>query len=308
MRRSTTIRALVLVAASLLATAATSSPRDHRGGAPGPLVVQVQGAETAQERAADHLEDQRRHHTDQAWTIGLGVAAILAALAQFAVLGFQIIYLRRTVRDGERSIEAATAAAQAATLQARVMLATQNSEVLVSAIQLVPYPDAPPGQPDPIIAPGPLATPEMRITLLVSNVGKSRSALRKMCVEWLVVPRTSADENPDPPTSPAYTNDVGIGHVLEPDRNESMKWSGEVNSVVRLTPDQLNAINTNDAWLWVYGKIDAADLLKDVYEMGFAGHWEAVAGGTIGTSVIPVARGFVLEGPPPYIYRRKVGS
>ena len=62
-----------------------------------PFVVRISGAPTSQQQAADHAADVHRHDTDQAWIIGIGIAAIFAAIAQAAVLVWQIFYLRRTL-------------------------------------------------------------------------------------------------------------------------------------------------------------------------------------------------------------------
>jgi len=87
---------------------------NQRGSEALPVVVNIQGAETPQDRANDHADDVLRHNADQAWTIGIGVFAILAAFAQVGALVWQIIYLRRTVYDSEEAIKAAQRSAKAA--------------------------------------------------------------------------------------------------------------------------------------------------------------------------------------------------
>lgn len=70
-----------------------------------PLVVQVTGAPSREELAKDHRDDARRHDVDQRWVIGIGVTAILAALAQAVVLIWQIVYLRGTLGHAQISSE-----------------------------------------------------------------------------------------------------------------------------------------------------------------------------------------------------------
>jgi len=77
----------------------------QRGSDALPVVVKVQGAETPANRAADHAEDVSRHDTDQGWAVKLGVASILAALIQAAVLIWQIFYLGRTLDHERKSSE-----------------------------------------------------------------------------------------------------------------------------------------------------------------------------------------------------------
>lgn len=197
-----------------------------------------------------------------------------------------------------RADKTARISADAAFLQARAAVAAELSEFLIGKIDLVPYPDAPPGQSDVIVAPGPLQQSEMRVVVTVKNLGRTRSRMNELCVEWLVVDRTSPNINPDPPLAPAYNNRLGISHIFANDELMSLKWSGETNSIIYITDEQRRAINANAAWLWIYGSIRYSDFLKDEYEIGFAAHWEATAGATIGTTAILTARGFVMEGPP----------
>jgi hypothetical protein len=94
--------------------AQTQAADNQAGSAKAPLIIQVQGAETPQERAADHASDIARHDYDQTWTVRIGVAAVVAALIQAAVLVGQIFYLRRTVTDTEKMLKAAQRSASAA--------------------------------------------------------------------------------------------------------------------------------------------------------------------------------------------------
>jgi hypothetical protein len=107
------------------------------------------------------------------------------------------------------------------------------------------------------------------------------------------------------PLPPVYTNRVGSGLIFNADQNFPFKWSGGANSILRFSKKDVDAINNDDAWLWVYGVIRYEDFLNDEYDFGFVAHWEALPGVTVGATGIKVARGFVVEGPPPYNYRRK---
>lgn len=230
-----------------------------------------------------------------AWFTGL--LAVVAAIE----IGFLIV----AAKTANATAHSTGALASAAALQARAAVAAEFSELLIVHIDLVQYPDALPGMPDIIIPPGGITMSESRVVLTIKNVGRTRSRIHELCVEWLIIDRAALDKNPDPPKEPIYTNKIGISHIFDSNQILPLKWSGETNSIIRLNPTQITAINNNDAWLWVYGFIKYSDFLRDMYDMGFAAHWEATAGATIGTTVIPVPRGFVLEGPPAYNYRRK---
>lgn len=78
------------------------------------MVVQVQGADTPQQRAQSHAEDVAAHNLDQRWAVGIGLATIFAAFLQATIFIGQIIYLRQTVKEGRNAISAATRAAEAA--------------------------------------------------------------------------------------------------------------------------------------------------------------------------------------------------
>jgi fermentation-respiration switch protein FrsA (DUF1100 family) len=181
-------------------------------------------------------------------------------------------------------------------LQAKAAVAAELSEFIVVRTDLAPYPDAPPGHPDNIIAPGPLPRNELRVVITIKNIGRTRSRTSELCVEWRIIERESRDKNPDPPAEPIYENRIGMSHIFESDQILPLKWSGETNSVIRLTDSERTAINVNEAWLWVYETIRYSDFMRDEFDLGFVAHWEATAGATIGTTVIPVARGFVQEG------------
>ena len=143
-----------------------------------------------------------------------------------------------------------------------------------------------------------------RALVYFTNSGRSRSRMSELCVEWIVVPRP-ADRNADPPETPVYVNRVGTNHIFAADQTLAIKWMGGNNSLVSLTPEQRLAINSNAAWLWIYGSFVYADFMDETYDAGFVAHWEAIAGGTIGPAPLPNPRGIVLEGPPAYLYRNK---
>src|ERR1700689_5981210 len=138
---------------------------------------------------------------------------------------------------------------------------------------------------------------ELRIVIAFTNSGRGRSTLSQVCVEPLIVRRTASDKNPDPPAVPQYNNRIALSHIFDGNQTIPMKWGDGTFNVLRFTDEELSEINGNAAWLWIYGTFVYTDFIGQTYDAGFAFHWEAVAGSTIGTPGLPNPRGFVREGP-----------
>jgi hypothetical protein len=122
------------------------------------------------------------------------------------------------------------------------------------------------------------------------------------------VERTSEDANPDPPAVPVYENEIVESRVFRANETLLLTWMGEKNGVFRFTPEQRRQINNNDAWLWLYGYIVFTNAIDDEFTKGFIFHWEAREKATIGTTQVLTPRGFVMEGPAPYLYQREKKS
>jgi hypothetical protein len=287
----------------------------HHKGAENPPPLGEGHASSSSQTEADQTEKDRREHAANErglteYTGHLAIFTLLLVLiagVQASLFVWQLWLMREGVRDASDAAKAAQKAADATLLHARAAVAAEISELFVPQILLVIFPDQPPGVPDPIVSPGqiPPHVNQMRVVLTVVNAGRTRARMRELCVEWQIIDRTHSDRNPDPVDEPVYTNKIGTSHIFDKDQTLPLKWSGVQNGVISLTQEQKTALNTNQAWLWVYGCIVYSDFLADEYDLGFVGHWEATPGATIGTPNLPVARGFVMEGPPAYIYRRK---
>ncbi len=310
---------LGLVATILIFGAAQSQPKSKPQNKPSELSVQqspTQPTPTAQNLSPEQitkaitdglitaLKEYETHHPalppdNSSWYFNLFLIAFTACLVVVGAIQCYIIFW---------TLKATETAANAAALQARAAVGAELAELVIHRIDLVPFPDATPGQQDFAIAAGPLAPNEMRAVVHVTNSGRTRSRINQICVEWIVVERNSPTKNPDPPVVPVYQNQIGTSHIFGENQTIPLKWSGGTNSIIRLTTVQRTAINNNTAWLWVYGVIRYVDFLRETYDIGFCAHWEAVAGSTI-SDFGPVStnspRGFVMEGPPPYIYRKK---
>jgi hypothetical protein len=241
---------------------------------------------------------------------GWGEPIVVVTFLLFAVGAAQLGLFYRQLKLIRESLEPATAAAKAAKdtaaaalLQARAAIGADRSELIVSHISLVYFPESDRSNQNVPIPNGVIERNELRAIVHFTNSGRSRSRMTELCIEWAVVPRP-ANKNADPSEVPIYTNPVGANHIFAPDQTIPIKWLGGDNSIIRLLPDQRMAINSNTAWLWIYGSFVYADFMDEIYDAGFVAHWEAVAGGTIGPAPLPNPRGIVLEGPPAYIYRR----
>ena len=231
-------------------------------------------------------------------------ALVIVGGIQIAVFLRQLRLIRESLSPAVQAAEAAQDTAAAALLQARAAIGADRSDLIVSHISLVAFPESDQSNQNVPIPNGAIGRNEFRAIVHFTNSGRSRSRMSELCVEWIVVPRPS-DRNADPPQKPIYTNRVGANHIFAADQTIPIKWMAGNNSIIRLLPEQRTAINDNTAWLWIYGRFTYADFMDEIYDAGFVAHWEAVAGGTIGPAPIPNPRGIVLEGPPAYLYRHK---
>jgi hypothetical protein len=210
--------------------------------------------------------------------------------------------------DMLRSVIAAEQAAIAARRSADVLVASDLSEPVPANILLVTFPDPLLGSPENTTSGGPLSHNQFRIVIVIKNLGRTNTKIKNVCVEWSIINCENYKENPSPSIEPVYVHNTPTAIFLGGNEVISFKWSGETNGVVSLGVDQREALNTNNAWLWVWGRIIYVDFVGNEYELGFVAHWEAVAGSTIGAAAVTMARGFVIEGPPTYIYGRRRDS
>jgi len=286
---------LLAVAIFALGAAFWSSPNSS---AP---IQQQSRAQTAEPSTKNKEEISWWQDPIAVFTLGLVFIGVLQAFIFYR----QMVLIRRSLGPAEKAANAAQDTATAALLQARAAVGAELSEIVFARFDLIWYPDAPPGQPDQIIPAGLIPRNEMRMLFHIKNSGRTRSRITELCAEWLLVDRTSPDRNPDPPEIPVYKNRNPMSHIFGIEEMIPLKWSAGSDHVIRLTEQQLRAINTNNTWLWIYGVCSYVDFMNDVYDVGFCAHWEPIADITLGATPLGVARGFVSEGPGTYIYRRK---
>jgi hypothetical protein len=193
-------------------------------------------------------------------------------------------------RDNKAAIKAAQTSANAAMLHARTAVAAESAEVLVHSINLVEFPDPPPGVPDTIIPGGP-APEYSRIILSVFNSGRTRGEIIRMSLQWGVFVADPAD-NP-----PVYQNIVGRTFVVLREQLLSMKW-GE--GIVHLDDTLRGGVNAGEMTLWIYGFFTYQNFMDQKTDVGFIGRWRSVYGG-----LAPQPLGFIMGGPPQYNYIRR---
>jgi hypothetical protein len=208
--------------------------------------------------------------------------------------------------DMLRSVIATEKAADAAKRTVDVLIATERSELVLAEIGLATLPDPLPGQPNNFVPAGLLGLQQFRIVTAFKSSGRSACKIKDICIEWSIINRESSDRNPSPPSVPIYVHHIPAQIFVDGNQIFASRWSEEKNGIISLfDPTQREAINTNKAWLWVWGRVIYADFVGDEYEVGFVAHWEAIKGSTLGATAVTVARGFVIEGPEQYIYRRR---
>jgi hypothetical protein len=236
-------------------------------------------------------------------TITEPLNAFTAALALFSLILsvvsiFQFYFVIRADDTARRAALASQTSANAALLHAKAVVAAEIGELAVVRLDLVEYPGSPTGA-DRVIPGGPI--PEYsRIAVTVHNMGRTRVMISRTSLEWTVIRRTSADRNPDPPAEPVYTRIVGRNYFVQGNQTIPFKW-GE--GAIKLEAEEREAIATNQAWLWVYGYFRVQDLLEEETDIGFVAHWEAAHPSIVAPDT--PTRGFIVEGPPAYVYKRK---
>jgi hypothetical protein len=293
---------------------------DQRGTDKSPFSVKIlpspeagqQAEKQERERQEKELIDKKlafdtQRIADYTWWLASLTGALFAiAVMQAAFFFIQLGIMKKGMDDTASAVQAAKDTATAALLQARAAVGAELAEIVFARFDLVRLPDAPPGQPDRPIPAGLIPQNELRILFHIKNSGRTRSKITELCVEWLLVGRMRDDNNPDPPEEPVYKNRNPMSHIFGIDETIPIKWVAGKSHDIILTNEQREAINTNKTWLWVYGVCRYIDFMNDAYDVGFCAHWEPIAGITIGSTAVPVPRGFVNEGPSAYVYRRKV--
>lgn len=201
--------------------------------------------------------------------------------------------------------KAAQTSADAAMLHARAAVAAEVAEMGILYMGLARWPEPPQGVPDTTIQPN-AEERQMRINISLQNIGRTRTIVHELCIEWDVIARPPNDRNPDPPRLPVYKNIVRRPFVFIRGQAINMQWMEGANSIVTLTEKQVIKIKTDLSWLWIWGYYTYSDFLSDTYRCGFAAHWESVASAALMAAGSDRARGFVQEGPSAYIYKHKL--
>jgi hypothetical protein len=214
---------------------------------------------------------------------------------------FQELLLYKSEQTARTTAQAALKAAEAAQLHARASVASEIGEIKLVKIDLVHWP-LKIGQPERVITPGLLFGSSL-VSPIFINAGRTRCKVIEYCVEWKFIRRTEAGKNIDLIGAPKYTNISEGGIIFHPDQPLRVNWQFGKDFEVRLSQEEIKVIAANDAWLWVYGFVAYVDFMKEVHEFGFVAHWEAIAGATIPTASLE-PRGFVVEGPPQFMFER----
>lgn len=172
-------------------------------------------------------------------------------------------------RDMQASIAAAQQSANAAQMQAAIMVAVEGPIPLVVEIKLAQYANIP-GEnliTDPL-PPGPIQ-PNCRILFAIENKGRTPLRLVELCIEKHV-----GRALPDVPT---YTHKTPWGLVLE----KGPIWIRGTDGQIEITPaevGQTKAVYASGGAFWVYGYLAYLDLLNQRAEHKFLVRWELRTG------------------------------
>jgi hypothetical protein len=77
---------------------------DRRGTVDAPLIVEMRYPPKTEQQAAENAEETNRKASADRWTIGLTGVLAFATIMQFLALGYQGIWLRRTVKIAETAL------------------------------------------------------------------------------------------------------------------------------------------------------------------------------------------------------------
>jgi hypothetical protein len=127
------------------------------------------------------------------------------------------------------------------------------------------------------------------LLLQIVNIGAVSGVIKELCLDWRVTAIL-------PHQPAACENKHGINYGVRP--GETHAFYAPDSSIV-LTKSQREEMEIHRQTLWVYGYLSYQNLSGDLIDMGIVAHWESAE------KTPAHVTGFMLDGPPGYIYTRK---
>jgi hypothetical protein len=241
-----------------------------------PLSQNETGSYSEQNPTNQHSKEK----TDEALARYTFWLTIVTGIMAFATIGLGIATVGLYV-TGEKQVEAARTAADAALRQANAMIAIESPILDIAQLKLVGYENersaaatidpVPPGLPPPFCRP----------LIALQNSGRTAMTINRIFCDWIVAP--TVEEFPDYHFQEIWNGTLG---------KESSVWFRSQNGI-RLNQLQVETIENFGQFLWVYGKIVYTDFMGDQFEHGFIARWTT-------------SEGFVRDPLVNYEYKRKI--
>jgi hypothetical protein len=170
-------------------------------------------------------------------------------------------------------------AAEAAKLNADALVRVELPFLALKATFLMSK-----GQNVPVGSPLPS---EMEPAIAFTNLGRSNAEITKGCIEWRVTDKL-------PPT-PEYKNIVPYAPGVALGNRGNIPL--DVSCKIKLTPAEIDEVDSGEKKLWVFGFIGFNDFLGDPHEVGFCVKWVPHPKDSRG--------GFVYDTDTPPVYTRR---
>jgi hypothetical protein len=184
-----------------------------------------------------------------------------------------------------RSDRTARISAEAAKLSAEAAVSAQRPILIINSVNLIA-----PGIPS--ISHGMMLPQSLKPAIGFQNFGNGPAEISAGCLEWIVAAKPS-----DLPLPPNYKN------VVPYTTNAVVLEKGsiplDVSCQIELSSGQLDALNTSQQFLWVFGYIAYKSVLSTSHETRFCMKWVRAREGSDGPF------GFVWESATPEVYTRR---
>jgi hypothetical protein len=205
---------------------------------------------------------------------------IIVGVVQSAALILTLLEVSKATRYSGNSAKAAQTAADAALLQAKALIAAERPLIAYERIDFVETEgngtDSPLGRPPAL---GNLA-------VFIHNSGRTAVRVTGYSI------KTHFGQLPD---KPDYATPRLVSDIVEQGDTAGFGFMGPI----RISEEDRDAIFAGDPFFWVYGTVTYLDFLNDVYEVGYAAHWNFARESTDRPQ-------FIFDGPLDYGWMRKI--
>jgi hypothetical protein len=200
------------------------------------------------------------------------------------VSAWQGYLILRAERGTQKALQTGADQAEAAKIQAKVMVAQIQPFIALTGPCIQFQADRENNVPAIIDQPGRIES-NMYAVVSIHNAGGGNARITAVSADWYLGPS-------DPPEIPIRLSYIPTFQILLPAHGYALRL---VESKLVLTGNQLQRIQSGTDKLWFYGTVRYMDALEETYEQGFIAHWEELP-----TQGRVIGRGLVVEGPAAY--------